>query len=211
VTPQAIETSYAGCRFRSRLEARWAVFLTAAGIGWQYEAQGYLCPSRLWRKETPPAPYLPDFWLPELGLHAEVKGSLTREQATVLLDVAAYLSSPGGGCGGGNDLIVLGPVPQPVFWMASAPVRLHMHKGSLGLSPWLGESSAHGSQDAVRIADDENGWLTGWDADSTATVLIDGCPADMTHPAAGRFTRHYAAARSARFEHGQSGPFRGGT
>jgi hypothetical protein len=31
-----IETEYAGCRFRSRLEARWAVVLDAAGMNWEY-------------------------------------------------------------------------------------------------------------------------------------------------------------------------------
>mgnify|MGYP000213949738 CR=1 FL=1 len=38
---QAIETSYKGYRFRSRLEARWAVFFDALGITWVYEEQGY--------------------------------------------------------------------------------------------------------------------------------------------------------------------------
>ena len=37
----AIETLYAGCRFRSRLEARWAVAFNALGIEWMYEPQGY--------------------------------------------------------------------------------------------------------------------------------------------------------------------------
>jgi hypothetical protein len=55
VTIQAIETRYAGCRFRSRLEARWAVFFDYAGIRWEYEPQGY----RLSDGTT----YLPDFLL----------------------------------------------------------------------------------------------------------------------------------------------------
>jgi hypothetical protein len=33
----ALETPYKGCRFRSRLEARWAVFYDHAGIQWSYE------------------------------------------------------------------------------------------------------------------------------------------------------------------------------
>lgn len=47
-----IETEYAGCRFRSRLEARWAVILTAARHQWEYEPEGF---------ETPCGRYLPDF------------------------------------------------------------------------------------------------------------------------------------------------------
>lgn len=36
-----IETRYKGYRFRSRLEARWAVFFDALGVPWEYEAEGY--------------------------------------------------------------------------------------------------------------------------------------------------------------------------
>lgn len=34
-----IETVYKGYRFRSRLEARWAVFFDAQGIEWEYEPE----------------------------------------------------------------------------------------------------------------------------------------------------------------------------
>lgn len=62
---KAIETVYNGYRFRSRLEARWAVFFDAMGIKWQYEAEGYDLGDLGW--------YLPDFWLPDHKWHAEVK------------------------------------------------------------------------------------------------------------------------------------------
>ena len=38
---QAIQTSYKGYRFRSRLEARWAVFFDALGLKWEYEPEGF--------------------------------------------------------------------------------------------------------------------------------------------------------------------------
>ena len=41
----AIETRAYGCRFRSRLEARWAVFFTTAGFIWEYEPEGAALPS----------------------------------------------------------------------------------------------------------------------------------------------------------------------
>lgn len=63
---QAIETSYKGYRFRSRLEARWAVFFDALDIKWQYEVQGY---------EKGGYCYLPDFYLPASQLWVEVKGT----------------------------------------------------------------------------------------------------------------------------------------
>jgi hypothetical protein len=64
---QAIETEYAGCRFRSRLEARWAVFFDAQRIAWDYEPEGFHLPGG--------ACYLPDFWLPQVEMYAEVKPS----------------------------------------------------------------------------------------------------------------------------------------
>lgn len=67
---RAIETRYAGCRFRSRTEARWAVFFDALGIAWEYEREGY---------ELPSGRYLPDFWLPRLGFWIEIKGRAPTE------------------------------------------------------------------------------------------------------------------------------------
>lgn len=62
-----IETRYKGYCFRSRLEARWAVFFDSLGIKYEYELEGYTLPSG--------AGYLPDFFLPDLGLHVEIKPS----------------------------------------------------------------------------------------------------------------------------------------
>ena len=59
-----IETIYKGYKFRSRLEARLAVFFDAQGIKWEYEKEGYNLDG-LW--------YLPDFWLPQVNMWAEVK------------------------------------------------------------------------------------------------------------------------------------------
>lgn len=38
---KAIETRYKGYRFRSRLEARWAVFFDRLELDWQYEPEGF--------------------------------------------------------------------------------------------------------------------------------------------------------------------------
>ena len=64
-TMKAIETRYKGYRFRSRLEARWAVFFDAVGIEWEYELEGFDLGEFGY--------YLPDFWLPQAEYHAEVK------------------------------------------------------------------------------------------------------------------------------------------
>lgn len=63
---KAIETVYNGYRFRSRLEARWAVFFDALGIKYEYEKEGYDLGDAGW--------YLPDFWLPDDELWVEIKG-----------------------------------------------------------------------------------------------------------------------------------------
>jgi hypothetical protein len=62
---QAIETKYKGYNFRSRLEARWAVFFDALGIKWEYEKEGYDLGKLGW--------YLPDFWLPDFSFYVEIK------------------------------------------------------------------------------------------------------------------------------------------
>lgn len=78
----AIETRYAGCLFRSRLEARWAVFYDSLGIEWRYEPEGFDLKDLGW--------YLPDFWLPELGLVIEIKpDSDFREETLQKLRLAA--------------------------------------------------------------------------------------------------------------------------
>lgn len=62
---KAIETKYKGYRFRSRLEARWAVFFDALGIKWEYEPEGFDLDEAGY--------YLPDFRLTEHNQYVEIK------------------------------------------------------------------------------------------------------------------------------------------
>lgn len=64
MTIKAIETVYKGYRFRSRLEARWAVFFDEMGYDWEYESEGYQLSDGTW--------YLPDFKVN--GEFFEIKG-----------------------------------------------------------------------------------------------------------------------------------------
>ncbi|MDP2521767.1 hypothetical protein Q8W30_04210 [Neptunomonas phycophila] len=59
-----IETRYKGYRFRSRLEARWAVFFDHLGFDWEYEYEGFQIDGG--------APYLPDFLLKDDGSFPDV-------------------------------------------------------------------------------------------------------------------------------------------
>lgn len=91
-----IETHYAGCRFRSRLEARWAVFFDNLGIRWEYEPQGYVVKGK---------PYLPDFVLPDLKTSVEVKGDPERLDLDLLADALD----------GTREVLftlILGPIPD---------------------------------------------------------------------------------------------------
>ena len=71
---KAIQTLYKGYLFRSRLEARWAVFFDACGVEYEYEPEGYDLGNGL--------KYLPDFLLHGVDgrdsgdLYVEVKGNM---------------------------------------------------------------------------------------------------------------------------------------
>lgn len=63
---KAIDTLYKGNYFRSRTEARWAVYFDALGVRWEYEKEGYDLGDGVY--------YLPDFWFPDDDMYGEVKG-----------------------------------------------------------------------------------------------------------------------------------------
>lgn len=60
-----IQTRYKGYLFRSRLEARWAVFLDELGVKWEYEKEGYELKYL--------GKYLPDFYIPRYNSFLEIK------------------------------------------------------------------------------------------------------------------------------------------
>lgn len=101
---QPIETFYKNYRFRSRQEARWAVFFDELNVKWEYEVEGFELPPYEFNKKqfienhirdiqdskesieslnliadyllsqaSKPLRFLPDFWLEEFDLWAEVK------------------------------------------------------------------------------------------------------------------------------------------
>lgn len=80
---QAIETIYKGYRFRSRSEARWAVFFDALGIKYIYEPEGYVFEDG--------TKYLPDFYLPKVNMFFEVKGlELSKEDELKINKLIRY-------------------------------------------------------------------------------------------------------------------------
>lgn len=64
---EAIETTYDGVVYRSRTEARWAVFFDCLGLEFDYEPKYYQLSSG--------KKYLPDFYIHDFNVHFEVKPS----------------------------------------------------------------------------------------------------------------------------------------
>ena len=60
-----IETVYNGYRFRSRLEAKWAVYFNKLQIPYVYENEGFIIGDKVC--------YLPDFYLRSMNAFVEIK------------------------------------------------------------------------------------------------------------------------------------------
>lgn len=99
---KAIETRYRGYRFRSRLEARWAVYFDALGLKWEYEKEGFIFGKRK---------YLPDFWLNDVKMWGEVKPERPFDSGTIklLYKLAKATKRP---------VLMLGGTPEPTSYWA---------------------------------------------------------------------------------------------
>ena len=118
-----IETYYNGYRFRSRLEARWAVFFDAAGIKYQYEPEGY----RYTDFDDNEYFYLPDFYLPDFNIWVEVKGN----DKALHKDFYKIVNSVDWGRTPMSDgLMILGEIPNPTYF--SIPVFPFLYNGTGG-------------------------------------------------------------------------------
>ena len=67
---EAIKTKFKGIEYRSKLEARWAVFFDNYGLRFEYEPTTFRLKSGL---------YAPDFYLTDLACYAEVKPLISLE------------------------------------------------------------------------------------------------------------------------------------
>lgn len=186
---QAIETEYAGCRFRSRLEARWAVVFDQLDINWQYEPEGL---------DINGVRYLPDFYLPSVGAYAEVKGRMDPRGMEKVFALARARPS----------VLVLGDIPRPDvmgphFIMASARRGGPLQGWQVSLlQSWDGPFVAMPFGFPIDIPDpasldDLKAWC---DFINDGLTSINGW---IRTPQ--RVADAYTAGRSARFEFGEMG------
>lgn len=205
MTIKAIETHYGGHHFRSRLEARWAVFFDHMGIRWQYELEGFEV--RGVYAEPPYRRYLPDFYLPATATWVEVKGDENKLNFNLLADLIDWGGAlPGveNSRGGEAGLLLLGDIP-----------RTH---GKTPVHPLL----QHSKGGCVRLAAFKRGGLVTYDAPETVDYFDSSWGGDQNTYEWAATTRKYhtgtwavvgdgdpevvaalRAARSARFEHGE--------
>lgn len=198
--PGPIETEWRGCRFRSRLEARWAVFFEEAGIAWQYEPEGFET------DQCTPVRYLPDFLLPETKTWVEVKGSREAlladwERLVNILDFSSPLPGMRDSFATNRGLLILGEIPYVEGGIAIHPLIQH-RKGLIRswgtFIPGSGiellsvqQSLLH---ELMKIPEIEYGLESSPDHWTTDSLVI---PTLRVYP---KVNTAYRAARSARFE-----------
>lgn len=168
VTLQPIQTEYKGHVFRSRLEARWAVFFDTLGVRYEYEKEGFNLDG-LW--------YLPDFWLSDLECWVEIKPNMTDACDT---EAAKRLRK----IGKSSVFTVFGN-PWVGEYAIACSLGNYFHWGTVS-----------GKSDELWVCCERVfaaltcGWLGAFLPDEEGTDIVAA----------------FRAARSARFEHGQSGP-----
>lgn len=182
MTIKAIETIYNGYRFRSRLEARWAVFFDKLQIQYEYELQGFELPGGI--------RYLPDFYVPSLGVHVEVKphGKLSASEIEKLVRFAADADKP--------TLLISGtPTNESMFLLTRLTLpawdEIEDAKGDDELLRALfWEAIEDGGQVAISSAPMARGWH----------LVYRRLPPRDDYELAGAFL----AAKQARFEFGET-------
>lgn len=207
-TPTAIQTEYAGHLFRSRLEARWAVFFTKLEIEWQYEPQGYsvggVC------DQDPPRKYLPDFYLPGTQTWVEVKGNADQFDWDLLADCVEWgrgLPGTDESYGTSRGLLLLGPIPNVARHAPIHPILQHYKGGFVRFASFV-DNALVVSKAQGEFFDTSGGQGIGDAGEQSIRQFFPGTRhwVDLyAVPTTYRLIDAYRAARSARFEHGQAG------
>ena len=180
-----IQTRYKCCHFRSRLEARWAVYFDSLNVKWEYEPEGFDLGDGLH--------YLPDFRVDCWGtrgkplfdkpfhLYIEVKGEMTEQD---LLKIERFWAPKDAPSISGYPVLVVGsPSVYYDYDWCNAP------------DPLFNYRFIDGDYFGAWPAADDRGRLYLWGAEGSY------CPSEDKH----RIEKAVSAALSARFEYGECG------
>ena len=211
---KAIETIYKGYRFRSRLEARWAIFFDMLNLKWDYEKEGY---------DMDGVRYLPDFFIDTgngEGYFIEIKGKQPTE-AEIKKCRALSVHYP--------TFLFVGQIQPPTIepfagsWGISFPKikqvgkDLEAFKGPLqaGIAEWHAGSLTFSDPRPYCWHQRDDGSLLLWPVPANELVhvnpatgvieTIDPLKAGTKSIDSEALLRAYKAARSARFEFGEKG------
>jgi hypothetical protein len=193
---RAIQTEYKGYRFRSRLEARWAVFFDTLGVKWEYEPEGYDLGNGVY--------YLPDFLLHDVtvnhglfqrhcDIYVEVKGVMTDEDAKKIIRFSDHGYDDENRDGVSKTaVLVVGNIPegesmQELFWNMQ-------ELAYSGNPPYYNFETIDGDYFAAYPGIDKHGTFTLFGDDSSYTWSMNEKATE----------RAYRIARQARFEHGET-------
>lgn len=194
MTIKAIQTKYKGYHFRSRLEARWAVFFDACGYTWEYEPEGFDLGDGVY--------YLPDFKVYGVDDNGdsyvfwfEIKPEGVALSESELSKINAFKDAIRKDAYGSKDYLrKLTAGYGDYIILEGVPTNGKMHHGTLATdcdgSLWILDPVYRGRPS---FFEPDYEWISSvlrWPCGSDDYLKGRGCP--------------YEKARSARFEHGDS-------
>jgi hypothetical protein len=197
---KAIQTLYNGYLFRSRLEARWAVFFDACRVEYEYEPEGYDLGNGL--------KYLPDFLLHGVDgrasgdLYVEVKGNMDDYDAIRIKRFVELGKENPDRCEKSKTaMLVVGKIPDGDS--IGNITRYISDKAYEDHAKWPNEfnfETIDGDYFAAHPGVNQDGKFELFGDDSSYLADMDLV----------RTERAYRLARCARFEHGETPRFIGG-
>lgn len=179
-----IETYYRGYHFRSRLEARWAVFLDTLGVEWEYEPEGF---------DMGGLYYLPDFRVKCYGK----RGKLTDDWFYLYIEVKGQMSGADASkinvFSGGYPVLVVSRIPDENCCYDGEALKAYKGMDGTDICPF-------------NYSTIDYDWFAAFPAaDAEGHFYLAGDDCNYIHPEdTDRIEKAYAAARQARFEFGEN-------